>query len=498
MAELFLHSPQTHILLLPLLLLPLLYFIISKHLIKKPRNPPLPPGPTPCPFLATIHLLKPLTHVSLAQLSQTYGPLISLKLGMETLVVASSPAAAVEILKTNDRTFSARTVPHAVPLTASEIERLSFWGDALSDHLKNVRAICRAELFSAKSLEAQRRLWQEKVAEMVGSLRTKEGAAVDLGRVVFATVVNVFGNVLFSEDIVGVEEERCCNEVRGFLRGIIQAISAPNLADFYPLFVGKFDPHGLRKKHRESSERMWGLWERVVRERRRSAEAELKNRDFLDALISRGFTDEEINKLFEELLTAGIDTTTSTINRTMLELLSSPESMIKLQQELHSVLNQDSLTDFPLEQLPYLQACVKETLRLHPPAALLLAHRARETCLVMNYTVPRDARVLVNVWAIGRDPTVWEEPVEYRPERFLNSTRDFKGNDFELLPFGAGRRICPGLPMAAKIVPFLLAWLVYSFDWSLLDATVDETFRATSQMVQPLLLIPRARKMSPE
>ncbi|KAL0393489.1 UNVERIFIED_CONTAM: putative (S)-N-methylcoclaurine 3'-hydroxylase isozyme 2 [Sesamum latifolium] len=178
----------------------------------------------------------------------------------------------------------------------------------------------------------------------------------------------------------------------------------------------------------------------------------------------------------------------------MVELLSSPESMIKLQQELHSVLNQDSLTDFPLEQLPYLQACVKETLRLHPPAPLLLAHRARETCLVMNYTVPRDARVLVNVWAIGRDPTAWEEPLEYRPERFLNSTRDFKGNDFELLPFGAGRRICPGLPMAAKIVPFLLAWLVYSFDWSLPDATVDETFRATSRMVQPLLLIPRARR----
>ncbi|KAL0393488.1 UNVERIFIED_CONTAM: (S)-N-methylcoclaurine 3'-hydroxylase isozyme 1 [Sesamum latifolium] len=178
---------------------------------------------------------------------------------METLVVASSPAAAVEILKTNDRTFSARTVPHAVPLTASEIERLSFWGDALSEHWKNVRAICRAELFSAKSLEAQRRVWEDKALAMVGSLRVEEGAAVDFGRVVFATVVNVFGSVLFSEDIVGVEEEeRGCSEVRGFLRGIIEAISAPNLGDFYRLFVRKFDPHGLRKKHREISVRMWG------------------------------------------------------------------------------------------------------------------------------------------------------------------------------------------------------------------------------------------------
>ncbi|KAL0329736.1 UNVERIFIED_CONTAM: (S)-N-methylcoclaurine 3'-hydroxylase isozyme 1 [Sesamum radiatum] len=197
---------------------------------------------------------------------------------METLVVASSPAAAVEILKTNDRTFSARTVPHAVPLTESEIERLSFWGDALSQNWKNVRAICRAELFSAKSVEAQRRLWEEKAAAMVGSLRAKEGAAVDMGPVVFAAVVNVFANILFSEDIVGVEEERGCSEVRGFLRGIIEALSAPNLADFYPLFVGEFDPHGLRKKHREISVRMWGLWERVVGERRRSEEGSEEQR----------------------------------------------------------------------------------------------------------------------------------------------------------------------------------------------------------------------------
>ncbi|KAK4435274.1 putative (S)-N-methylcoclaurine 3'-hydroxylase isozyme 2 [Sesamum alatum] len=299
MAEPFLDSAQTPTLLLPLLLLPLLYCIISKYFINKPNTPPLPPGPTPCPIF---HLLNPITHVSLAELSQTYGPLMRLKLGTETLVVASSPAAAMEILKTNDRTFSARTVPHAVPLTVAEIERISFWGDALSDHWKNVRAICRAELFSAKSLEAQRRLWEEKAAAMVGSLRAEEGAAVDLGRVVFATVVNVFGNVLFSEDVVGVEEERRWSEVKGLLRGIIAAISAPNLGDFYPLFLGKFDPHGLRKKHRETSVRMWGLWERVVRERRRqrsAAEAELRNRDFLDVLISRGFTDHQINKLFE-------------------------------------------------------------------------------------------------------------------------------------------------------------------------------------------------------
>lgn len=116
---------------------------------------------------------------------------------------------------------------------------------------------------------------------------------------------------------------------------------------------------------------------------------------------------------------------------------------------------------------------------------------------MMGHAVPKNARVQVNVWAIGRDPSTWDDPLEYRPERFLDSAIDFKGNDFEFLPFGAGRRICPGMPMAAKIVPLVVASLLYFFDWttpSSKRAVDDEYFRATSQMRGPLLLIPKARK----
>ncbi|KAI3468793.1 hypothetical protein Pfo_025456 [Paulownia fortunei] len=487
MAQAF-DSEGIHIVLL-ILVLPLLLYFIFKQL--KPYNPPLPPGPTPWPILGTIHLLKPWTHVALANLAQSYGPLMLLRLGTQHLVVGSSPAAAVEILKANDRILSARAVPHSVPLTRSEINQMSFWADAISDHWKNIRTICRTELFSAKALESQARLREEKVVDMVERLRSMEGVVTNVQQIVFATVFNMFSNVFFSKDVIGADEESENDEVRGFLRGIIEAISAPNLSDLYP-FLGKLDPQGLRKKHRDMSVRMWALWEPIVKERRESDKGELSSQDFLDTLLSRGFTDDQINKLLEELFSAGIDTTTSTINRTMAELVSSPESMTKLKQELDTAFNFKNLH---LEQLPYLQASVKETLRLHPPAPLLLSHCARQTCQVMNHTIPKNARVLVNVWAIGRDPTVWEEPLEYRPERFLNSTWDFKGNDFEFLPFGAGRRICPGLPMAAKIVPLVVASLVYFFDWSCPHGAVDEqTFRATSRMVQPLLLIPRGRR----
>lgn len=190
----------------------------------------------------------------------------------------------------------------------------------------------------------------------------------------------------------------------------------------------------------------------------------------------------------------------------MAELIKNPESMEKVVEELEGiVLNQDSVKESNLLKLSYLQACIKETLRLHPPAPLLLPHRASETCQVMNYRIPKDAQVLVNVWAIGRDPSIWDEPLKFKPERFLNSAAmDFnKGNDFELLPFGAGRRICPGLSMAARHVPSVLASLIHCFDWSLPQAKDDhqqqqldmnEKFGVTLQKEKPLLLIPKSRR----
>lgn len=184
----------------------------------------------------------------------------------------------------------------------------------------------------------------------------------------------------------------------------------------------------------------------------------------------------------------------------MAELVKNPESMGKVRQELATEVDQSFPKESHLPHLPYLQACVREALRLHPPAPFLLPHRALASCEVMNYTIPVDAQVLVNVWALGRDPTFWEDPLQFKPERFLDSTLDYKGNDYGFLPFGAGRRICPGIPMAAKHVPLVLASLVHFFDWSLpgeIDPNgldMSEKFAVTLQKEQPLLLIPKVRK----
>ncbi|CAL1371344.1 unnamed protein product [Linum trigynum] len=142
----------------------------------------------------------------------------------------------------------------------------------------------------------------------------------------------------------------------------------------------------------------------------------------------------------------------------MAELLKNREVMRKVREELNREIGENPITEANASQLTFLNASIKETFRLHPPAPFLIPHRALETCEVMNYRIPKDSQVIVNVWAIGRDPSVWEDPLSFRPERFIDGsiTADFKGFNFELLPFGSGRRVCPGLPMAAKQVPLIL------------------------------------------
>jgi cytochrome P450 len=152
----------------------------------------------------------------------------------------------------------------------------------------------------------------------------------------------------------------------------------------------------------------------------------------------------------------------------MAELLRDPSSMAKAHEELARVVGSTrSVEESDIDMLPYLQAVVKETFRLHPPAPLLLPRQAQETIQITGFKVPQGSRVLVNVWAMGRDEVTWPEPDKFMPGRFLGRTVDYKGGDFELIPFGAGRRVCPGMPLATRMVHLVLATLLNQFEWRL-------------------------------
>ncbi|KAK4487372.1 hypothetical protein RD792_006003 [Penstemon davidsonii] len=200
----------------------------------------------------------------------------------------------------------------------------------------------------------------------------------------------------------------------------------------------------------------------------------------------------------KELLLAGTDTTNIIIIWALSDLIKNKNEMYKVRVELQTNIGDRILEESDIMVLPYLQACVEETIRMHPPIPFLLPHRATETCNVMNFTIPKGSQVMVNTWAMANDPSIWDDPSSYRPERFLDSGVDFKGNNFEFVPFGSGRRMCPGLPMAFVQVQYVVACLVNTFNWfdprdnDFDELDMEEVYHLAMRKKNPLELIPRA------
>lgn len=172
--------------------------------------------------------------------------------------------------------------------------------------------------------------------------------------------------------------------------------------------------------------------------------------------------------MLQDLIFAGTDTTITTLEWAMAEILRHPEIMNKAQAELAEVVGKGKpIEEGDVSRLPYLQYIVKETLRIHPPATLLIPRQVDQDVELYDYIIPKGTLVLVNVWEIGRDPMFWKDPLVFRPERFQSLELDVRGKDFELTPFGAGRRICPGMPLALRMVQAMLGSMLNSFNWKL-------------------------------
>lgn len=177
----------------------------------------------------------------------------------------------------------------------------------------------------------------------------------------------------------------------------------------------------------------------------------------------------------QDMITAGMDTAAITTEWAMAEMIKNPRVQQKVQEEFDRVISHDRvLTEADFASLPYLKCVVKETFRLHPPTPLMVPHRARADVKIGGFNIPKGSNVHVNVWAVGRDPAVWKTPLEFRPERFLEEDVDMKGHDFRLLPFGAGRRFCPGAQLGISLVTSMLSHLLHHFVWTLPQGTKPE------------------------
>lgn len=225
---------------------------------------------------------------------------------------------------------------------------------------------------------------------------------------------------------------------------------------------------------------------------------------FVDALLTLqkdyDLSDDSVIGLLWDMISAGMDTTTITVEWALAEMVRNPRVQQKVQEELDRVVGRDRLmTEADIPNLPYLQCVTKECYRLHPPTPLMLPHKANTNVKIGGYDVPKGATVSVNVWAIARDPEVWKKPLEFRPERFQEEDIDMKGTDYRLLPFGSGRRICPGAQLAINLVTSMLGHMLHHFNMTPpegvrpQDMDMMEQPGTVTYMGKPLEVVPTPR-----
>ncbi|RDX82440.1 Geraniol 8-hydroxylase, partial [Mucuna pruriens] len=477
--------------------------LAAKSSKKSKSSIKLPPGPTPLPVVGNLFELGNKPHHSLARLSDVHGPILTLKLGQVTTVVISSADMAREVLQTHDLVLSNRTVPDALTVLDHNKYSLSFM--RVSPRWRDLRKICNNQLFATKTLDASQDLRRNKLQDLLSDIKraSEVGEAVDIGRAAFKTTINLLSNTFFSADFVHSAAE--AGEYKEIVVSILKEVGAPNLSDFFPA-LKILDLQGIRKRSVVLVKKVLTIFRRFVGERMKTREGtgSVNNDDVLDALLNISLDDgkiemdkDEIEHLLLNIFVAGTDTTTYTLEWAMAELIHNPKIMSKLQKELAEVVGKGNpVEESDIARLPYMQAVIKETFRVHPPVPLLLPRKAETDVEIGGYTIPKEAQVLVNAWVIGRDPTKWSNPNVFLPERFLDSEVDVKGHHFELIPFGSGRRICPGLPLAARMLPLMLGSLVNCFDWKLEEGMKldeldkEDEYGLTLEKSQPVRIIP--------
>eukprot|EP01018_Ginkgo_biloba_P025598 Gb_27512 [translate_table: standard] len=372
-----------------------------------------------------------------------------------------------------------------------------------------LRKISNTQLFNFRRLEALQHLRRDQVSRAVEGIYEDclKKKSVNIGHTVFHTSFNLLGNMILSQDIFD-PRSNSAKEFKETLEKYVEIIGTPNMADYFPL-LQFLDLQGLTRHGTIYLQRLFGFFDEWIENRlesRRTNVGPTAEKDFLDILLdlrtdnrdeSSKFTLEDIRGLLFDILLAGGETSAATIEWAMAELILNPEKLKKAQAELEEIVGCNrKVEECDTERLPYLQAVVKEVFRLHPAAPFLIPHRAENCCEIGGFFIPKNAQIIVNVWAIGRDPGIWNEAMEFIPERFMQSDIDYKGHDFELIPFGAGRRICVGFPLASRMVLFLLASLLHSFEWSLPDGQqidMSEKFAITLHKAIPLNAISTPR-----
>ncbi|XP_062115169.1 cytochrome P450 93A3-like [Humulus lupulus] len=483
-------------------------FVVRAMFSKSKTKGRLPPSPYALPIIGHLHHLGPLPHQSLYKLSNRYGPLMHLYLGSVPTVVASSPEVAKEFFKTHEAAFSSRPLPSILNYLSYPSPDLTF--APYGPYWKFLKKVCMSQLLGSKTLNLLLPVRTEERKRFLTSILKKAelNESVNVGKELKKLTNNIISRMIMSKRCAHNEDE--ADEITDVVNGSAEVAGAFNVSDFI-WFCKNLDLQGLKKKSMAIHEKFDKMVEAIIKDHRAHVQKEdnFVPRDFLDILLQISddegsdvkLTQENIKSFFLDVFVAGTNTSSITLEWALAELINHPTVMKKAMKEVDSVVGKTRLVEeSDVVNLPYIQAIVKETLRLHPPGPIL-SRVASETCTVDGYEIKEKTRLLINVWAISRDPNHWESPLEFKPERFYNEEGsenfkqvDVRGQHFQLLPFGSGRRVCPGTSLGLQVVHTNLASMLQCFEWKtdgLVD--MDEGAGLTLPRAHSLVCSPKAR-----
>ncbi|KAG5407486.1 hypothetical protein IGI04_013605 [Brassica rapa subsp. trilocularis] len=481
-----------------LLLVSFVFFLRKIKENKRCSN--LPPNPPRLPIIGNLHQLAGLPHRCIHHLSIKYGPVVLLHLGSVPTVVISSSEAAEQVLKLHDLVCCSR------PKTYGE-----YW--------REMRKLVVIELFSLKKVRSFRKIREEEVGLMVKKVSESalQQSPVDLNNTFFSLTASIICRVAlgqnFNESGFFIGKGR----LEELLNELVLVLGGFTCSDLFPCGgLGRFLDwlFGGHNRINKVFEELDAFYQHVIDDHlKHEAHAGKKAMDsqadiaalLLGMMDKQGDKDylklsiDNIKGVITDIFIAGVDTGAVTMIWAMTELAKNPRVMRKAQEEIRNTLGlkKESISEEDINKVDYLKLIIKETFRLHPALPLLLPRETMSHVKINGYDIPPKTQILLNVWTIGRDPGRWTDPEAFIPERFANTCVDFKGQSFELLPFGSGRRMCPGMPMAVASVELGLLSLLYFFDWILPEGMISEgeidmkeAGNHTIVKKQPLQLVP--------
>ncbi|PON59365.1 Cytochrome P450, E-class, group I [Trema orientale] len=508
-----------------------LFLITTLYLWRSKKTPTnkikgnLAPEPSGAlPIIGHLHQVnsqKPIFR-TLADYAQKYGPIFRFRLGVHPVLVISNYEAVKECFTTNDVSFASR--PRSAHGTLLGYDYAAFGFAPYGPYWRTMRKLTLVELLSSRRLE---KLKHVHISEVETLIRDLYGLCkingCDPTKVVISEWIEHFTLNIITEIIASKRYFDCsgggnidgeAQRIEKLIKEYMYISGVPVVSDLIP--VPKWiDIQGRLKSMKRIGKEidvLIGSWveEHTGKKEKGTKTTESNDntkQDFIDIMLSviedsheLGYSRETIIKAtVSNLIIAGSDTTAINLTWTLALLLNNKQALNRAQEELDLKVGRERwVKDSDIKNLVYLQAIVKETLRLYPPGPLSVPHEAREDCTVCGYWVPKGTRLFVNVWKLHRDPTLWPDPDTFLPERFLTSHAeiDGSGQHFEFIPFGSGRRSCPGMPFALQVTHFTLARLLQGFEWSTpLDAPVDMTegLGITLPRVSPVEVLLRPR-----